>query len=168
MDNKTLFSETQRFRQWWLWVLLIGSNVFTFYGVYKQVITGHLFGDKPASNTELLVIAGISLLGTILFLAVRLDTQIKNDGVYVKFFPLHLKFRHYPWTELSKCYVRKYSPMAEYGGWGLRFGFGGKAYNISGNQGLQLEFKNKKTLLIGTQRPEELTKALVNAGQSTL
>lgn len=165
MDNQILFSETQRFRQWWLWILLLGSNVFTFYGIYKQVINGHVFGEKPASNTELLIIAFITLLVTILFLAIRLDIQIKRDGVYVKFFPLHLKFRHYSWTQLSKCYVRKYSPMAEYGGWGLRFGFGGKAYNISGNQGLQLEFTNNKKLLIGTQKPQELEEALIKAKQ---
>ena len=156
MDNEILFSETQRFKQWWLWILLIGSDVFTFYGVYKQIITGHTFGDKPASNTVLLISSGITVLLTILFLIIRLDTQIKKDGVYVKFFPLNLRFKQFTWIQLSKCYVRKYSPIAEYGGWGLRFGFGGKAYNISGNQGLQLEFKNKKTLLIGTQKPEEL------------
>ncbi|MEO8853771.1 MAG: DUF6141 family protein [Ginsengibacter sp.] len=160
MDNEILFSETQRFKQWWLWIFLIGWDAFIFYGVSKQIINGHPFGNKPASNRELLIILGISLLTTILFLVIRLDTQIRKDGVYVKFFPLHLKFRHFSWDQLSKCYVRKYSPMAEYGGWGLRFGFGGKAYNISGNQGLQLEFINKKTLLIGTQKPEELNNAL--------
>ena len=164
MENEILFSETQRFKQWWLWILLMGWDVLIFYGVYKQVITGRTFGDKPASNMELLVIAGISLLVTILFLAIRLDTQIKNDGVYVRFFPLHLKFRHYSWTQLSKCYVRKYSPMAEFGGWGLRIGLSGKAYNISGNQGLQLEFTNNKKLLIGTKKPGELTEALIKAG----
>ena len=160
MDNKILFSEIQRFKQWWLWILLIGSDVFSLYGVFVQVVNGQKFGDKPMSNTGLLISAGITLLGTIFFLVTRLDTQIKKDGVYVKFFPLHFRFRYYSWTELSKCYVRKYSPIAEYGGWGLRFGFGGKAYNISGNQGLQLEFKNKKTLLIGTQKPEELQEVI--------
>lgn len=139
---------------------MIGSDVFSLYGVFVQVVNGQKFGDKPLSNTGLLISAGITLLLTILFLIIRLDTQIKKDGVYVKFFPLHFRFRYYSWAELSKCYVRKYSPMAEYGGWGLRFGFGGKAYNISGNQGLQLQFKNKKTLLIGTQKPAELQQVI--------
>lgn len=165
MDNQILFSETQRFRQWWLWILLIGWDVFTLYGVYKQVINGHPFGNKSASNTALLIITGISLFTTILFMAIRLETQIKKDGVYVKFFPLHLKYRHYFWSGLSKCYVRKYSPLGEFGGWGLRYGATGKAYNISGNQGLQLEFANNKKLLIGTKKPIELAEALRKAGQ---
>ncbi|MDQ2719374.1 MAG: hypothetical protein M3Z26_06375 [Bacteroidota bacterium] len=165
MDKEILFSETQKFRQWWLWILLIGSNVFTFYGVYKQIVTRHAFGEKPASNTELLISSGITMLLTILFLIIQLDTQIRKDGVYVRFFLLHLKFRHYLWTQLSKCYVKKYSPMGEFGGWGLRIGFSGKAYNISGNQGLQLEFTNNKRLLIGTRKPNELSEALINVGQ---
>jgi len=57
---------------------------------------------------------------------------------------------------LDKVYLRKYSPIGEYGGWGFRYG----AYNIKGSQGLQLKFKNGKMLLIGTQRPEELQKVL--------
>jgi hypothetical protein len=60
---------------------------------------------------------------------------------------------------LIKCYVRKYNAIAEYGGWGWRLGLFGKgtAYNISGNEGLQLEFINGKKLLIGTQKLEALS-----------
>lgn len=56
-------------------------------------------------------------------------------------------------------YVRKYSPLGEFDGWGLRFGFGGKAENISDSQ-----FTNNKKLLIGTQKPKELSETLINSG----
>jgi hypothetical protein len=162
MDTKILFSETQKFKQWWLWILLIGINAVMFYGVYVQVIQGQPFGDKPASNTSLLIGCGISLLITILVLNFRLDTQVKNDGIYVRLFPLQLSFRFFPWNNLSECFVREYNPVAEYGGWGLRLGLFGKgtAYNISGNKGLQLQFNNNKKLLIGTQKPEELQQVI--------
>jgi hypothetical protein len=162
MDTKILFSETQKFKQWWLWILLIGINAVMFYGVYVQVIQGQPFGDKPASNTSLLIGFGISLLITILVLNFRLDTQVKNDGIYVRLFPLQLSFRFFPWNNLSECFVREYNPVAEYGGWGLRLGLFGKgtAYNISGNKGLQLQFNNNKKLLIGTQKPEELQQVI--------
>ncbi|MDQ1088364.1 hypothetical protein [Siphonobacter sp. SORGH_AS_1065] len=57
--------------------------------------------------------------------------------------------------------------MTEYGGWGLRLGLFGKgiAFNVSGNKGLQLEFIDHKKLLIGTNKPEELTKVLSEIGQ---
>ena len=57
-------------------------------------------------------------------------------------------------------YTRTYSPMREYGGWGIRFGKSGKAYNIKGDEGLQLVFKNGKRLLIGSQKSQELAQAV--------
>ena len=87
--------------------------------------------------------------------------------MYIRFFPFHLKFKFYPWDSIRKSYLRQYSPLGEYGGWGLRIGLFGKgtAYNVSGNWGLQLEFTNKKKLLIGTVRPEELSSTLENMGR---
>lgn len=162
MNNEVLFSETQRFKQWWLWILLIGINGLMIYGVFTQVINGHTFGEKPASNSQLLIGAALSLLISIFVLSFRLDTQIKTDGIYVRLFPLQLTYRFFSWKSLLKCYVRKYNAIAEYGGWGLRLGlFGkGRAYNISGDEGLQLEFTNGKKLLIGTQKPQELTEVI--------
>ena len=69
------------------------------------------------------------------------------------------------WEEIKKVYVRNYDPISEYGGWGLKGGFfwnkeKGKCVNISGDIGLQIEFKNGKKLLIGTQKKEEATSVL--------
>jgi len=36
----------------------------------------------------------------------------------------------------------------------------GKAYNVSGNRGVQLELLNGGRILIGSQKPEELVKAI--------
>lgn len=40
----------------------------------------------------------------------------------------------------------------DYGGWGIRYGRKGKAFNVFGSRGLQLEFTNGKRLLIGSQK----------------
>jgi TATA-box binding protein (TBP) (component of TFIID and TFIIIB) len=50
--------------------------------------------------------------------------------------------------------------LLEYGGWGIKYGRKGKAYNVSGNRGVQLVFKDGKQLLIGSQRAEELAEAI--------
>ena len=167
MANEILFTERQRFKQWWLWLILLGINGLFLFGVFKQVIAGQQFGDKPMSNTGLLITAGLTILLTILFLNFRLDTLIKKEGIYVRFFPFHLKFKYYAWEKLTKSFVRRYSPIAEYGGWGLRYGFSGKgkAFNVSGDKGLQLEFTDNKKLLIGTGKPDELTEVLKRIGQ---
>ena len=48
----------------------------------------------------------------------------------------------------------------DYGGWGIRRGRRGWAYNVSGNRGVLLQLENEKTLLIGSQRPDELAAAI--------
>jgi hypothetical protein len=167
MEDKVLFTERQRFNQWWLWLILLGVNGLFLFGAFKQVIGGQQFGDKPMSNAGLLITTGLTILLTLLFLNFRLDTVIKKDGIYVRFFPFHIKFKYYTWNSLTKSFVRQYSPLTEYGGWGLRLGLFGKgtAFNVSGNKGLQLEFTTNKKLLIGTNKPEELTETLNKIGQ---
>lgn len=167
MSNEILFSERQRFKQWWLWLIFSGINGYFIFGAFKQVIGGQQFGDKPMSNTVLSIITGLIVILTVLFVNFRLDTTIKTDGIYVRFFPFHLKYKYYSWDTLTKAYVRQYSPITEYGGWGLRFGLFGKgtAYNVSGDKGLQLEFTNNKKLLIGTNKSPELIETLNKIGQ---
>lgn len=164
-DRDILFYEKQQFRQWWLW--LLGLNATFVAGAIKQLGWGQPFGDKGIGNVELICALGMLILISLLIFNIRLETIIKPDGIYVRFFPLHLKFKYFPWGMLTKSYVRAYSPIAEYGGWGIKPGlFGrGKAYNISGDKGLQLEFTNNQKLLIGTNQPEELTTVLLSIGQ---
>jgi hypothetical protein len=167
MKEEILFTERQRFKQWWLWVILLGINGLFLFGVFRQVIGGQQFGDKPMSNIGLLIGTGLTIALTLLFINFRLETTIKVDGIYVRFFPFHLKIKHYTWDKLSKSFVRQYSPITEYGGWGLRYGMFGKgtAYNVSGDKGLQLEFTDNKKILIGTNKPDELTEILIKIGQ---
>ncbi|HUS02274.1 MAG TPA: hypothetical protein VMY77_11135 [Chitinophagaceae bacterium] len=166
MNNEILFVERQKFTQWWLLLIVFGVNILSIFSVCKQIIDEEKFGEKPG-DIALLILTGMALLFTVLFVNCRLDTTIKKDGIYVRFFPFHLKFRYYDWDSIIKSYVRQYSPLIEYGGWGLRFGLFGKgtAFNVSGNTGLQLEFRNHKRLLIGTNKPDDLTETLNRIGQ---
>lgn len=160
MNSNYLFTEKQKFTQWWIWLVLIGINGMFLYGIYRQIILNEIFGDNQISNEALIVLYVLTLLITLLFVIMRLDTKINKEGIYVRLYPLHLNFKFYKWDEIEKAYIRKYNPILEFGGWGLRFGFKGMAYNVSGNKGLQLEFKNGNKLLIGTNRAEELKKVL--------
>ena len=108
MNDKILFSERQKFSQWWLWLILIAVNGLFLFGILKQVISGQQFGDKLMSNTGLILTDGLILLLTILFLNSRLETKIKNDGIYVRYFPFYLIYKYYSWDNLTKSFVRQY------------------------------------------------------------
>lgn len=152
-----MFSEKQRFNQWWLWLILLVSN-FSF-------LIGYFFEENKVDRVALVVGLVVVFTITLLIFRFRLETEIKRDGVYVRFPPLLLKWRYYPWEKIAKSYIREYKPILEYGGWGIR-GLGkNRALNISGNMGLQLEFTDGKKLLIGTNNWEDLEKALLALGR---
>jgi hypothetical protein len=160
MKNMILFEETQRFRQRWLWAILLfvtGMTVYQFYGLMDLNIS---FVDNITAHPEMFFGIILNVLLLVLFYFARLETKINQEGIYFRFFPFHLKFQSYPWKDITAKSVIRYSPLMDYGGWGIR-GIGRKkAFNVSGNKGLQLVLANGNRRLIGTQKLAEMEKAL--------
>lgn len=167
MKETILFSETQRFRQWWIWILLLGIYSIFLYGLYVQLITGQPYGDKPMTDIMLVISTILYTSFVVLFLFMRMDTQITQDSIQIRFFPFHRKPKRYSWDSISKYAIRKYNATQEYGGWGIKGYSNDRAYNISGNQGLQIQFRDGHKLLIGTKNSEGLQKALSKINQPT-
>lgn len=166
LSQNIIFNETQRFKQWWIWLFLILINGLLFSGFIYQVILGNVFGNQPMSDSGL-VVGWLLVLGvTIFILSFRLDTEIGVKGIKVRLFPIQFKFRFYEWKEIHSSIVRTYKPIAEYGGWGFRGRYNNRVLSLSGNQGLQLEFKDGKKLLINTQKGKELTDALIQLNKN--
>ncbi len=156
------YHEVQQFRQVWIWVLVSALAGLVWYAAVSQLLLHRPFGDRPMPDILLVVfwiIFGIGLPALLFF--GRLVTEVRDDGIYIRFFPFHRSFRRIAFNELKRYEVRTYRPILEYGGWGIRYcRCSGKAYTVSGRHGLQLELLNGKRLLIGSQRPEELLRAI--------
>jgi len=165
-DGSAAYREVQRFSQVWIWVLIILSSLVLLgifgYGAVTQLILGRPFGDPPMPDWLLAVLVAFSALVAVvmpcLFRAVKLVTEVRDDGLYVQFFPLRV--RRIAFADIEQCEARTYRPLWEYGGWGIRWGFHGKAYNVSGNRGVQLTLTGGKRLLIGSQQADELADAV--------
>ena len=153
-----MFSETQRFTQWWLWLVLLVSWGALIYA---------LATEPPQSTLSYIISYGLGLLLPLLFCQMKLKTRIEAEGIYVRFFPFHFREKFYAWDSISACYVRDYSPLKEYGGWGIKYSFNGNGlvYNVAGSVGLQLNFKEGEPVLIGTQKGEEIKAKLVEMGR---
>ncbi len=163
IDKDVLFFEKQYFRQIALWVALIGLNLLFIYGLFQQVLEGKKFGQNPMTNLELELSTFLIVMLTLLFKISHLDTAIKKDAIYTRFFPFQLKYKKYPFSSMKAVKVCKYRPILDYGGWGLRVSITGKrAMNISGDKGIQLFFNNGMRLLIGTNKPQDAIKALMH------
>lgn len=159
--SEVFFKEEQRFRQLWLWAIIILASIIPWIGMIFQVILGHKFGNNPGPDWLIILmwlVFGIGL--PIFFYSLKLITEVRKDGIYLRYFPFHRKFKIYQYKEIESYMAREYKPIREYGGWGIRYVIGGIAYNVYGNKGVQLILKSKKKILIGTQKPEEFYKAI--------
>ena len=153
-----IFNETQRFNQWWMQLINIGLLAFLLFSAYNWYIAGEATGNVSSTDTTAQIAVVLSIVPVLLLLySIKLKTSIDEIGIHYQFFPFHFSKKTVRWAELDNCYVRTYSPISEYGGWGYRVSFGkkGKALNVKGNRGIQLEPKTGKKLLIGTQKEEE-------------
>lgn len=151
------FSETQRFRQTWLWILFAILS-----GGFLAIVAGQTMGIGILAN-NLLPSAALALMGGLIFIVIlllynsSLSIKINRGGIYYRFIPFHWYHRKIEWKDIEKVYVRRFDALTEYGsGWGIKFGNAGKAYIISGNYGLQIDFLDERRVLLGTQRPGEL------------
>ena len=71
-----------------------------------------------------------------------------------------------PFADIRSVEARTYSPLKEYGGWGIRGWGQKKAYNVMGNEGVELKLSNSQQIMIGSQKAQELALALKNKGVS--
>lgn len=166
--SKFYFEEEQKVDQWWMKLIIIVVLIVSLgplcYGYYKQIFTGVPWGDKPMSDNGLLITIIITtlIMAAVVFLVFfsRLITKVKSDGIHIIFFPF-FREKFIAREMIEKYEIRKYKPIIDYGGYGIRYSLiKGKAYNMSGNIGLQLYLKDNKKLLIGTKRSEAVKRAM--------
>lgn len=156
-----VFKEEQRFTQTWLIVLLSISTIIPLI-----IIVTEYYKGKTTLN-ELLLTIGIVVVSCGFIFFFKLKTRIDEIGIHYQFLPFHLSLKTINWTEINKAYVKTYDPIGDFGGWGLKGGSlwnksKGKAINVSGDIGIQLELKNGQKLLIGTKKENEAKQVLVN------
>ncbi|NLE61665.1 MAG: hypothetical protein GX616_25200 [Planctomycetes bacterium] len=168
--GNVVFREVQQFRQIWLWAMVLAwpgiMTAILGYGLVRRLVFGYCMDQSAAWSTEALIVGFVvpllvSLALSWLLYAMKLITEVRADGLHVRFWPL--PWRRIGFEEITEYWPRTYRPIREYGGWGIRWGLGGKAYNVSGNQGVQLVLDRGRRLLIGSRRAEELAAAVGDA-----
>lgn len=172
--NTMLFREDQRFRSWWLLAIVVLSSSVAIGGglllIVGQVIMGHPMGTRPMPDSLALVagvfqtLIGLSLIW--LFYASVLQVEVTPKGLFVRFFPFHLKVRQIDLSDVTAIRAVTYHPIREYGGWGLRMGRRSRCYNVRGNEGVRIDYAHNFHLLIGSQHAEALEAALLRTWQA--
>ena len=162
-QNVVTYREVQRLTHPLLWAFVLALSAFAWWIFLQQVVFSRPFGTNPAPNVLVIIFAvAFGAAFPLFFLALNLRVEVHSDIVRLRFFPLWS--RSIPIADIEDCQPRTYRPLAEYGGWGIRWSPRGWAYNVKGNRGVQLTLRSGRPILIGTQSPEQLA-AAINAAR---
>jgi len=142
-------------------MLVLISTVISGWVVLQQLFAISTFDSNFALDYVLivfLIIVGSGL--PFLMYITELNTEVTDYGVCIRFRPFHRKWLVFGFDSIDKTEANTYSPLKDYGGWGIRYGRNGKAYNVSGNTGVLITFKDGKNILIGSKTHEVLNTSI--------
>lgn len=149
------FREVQRF--WSNRVLVAVAALAATVGAGLAVAPPAWLGGETPSTW-----AYASFTVPLLVLFVSLKTEVARRGaVVVGFHPLRRGRRTIRAADITAAEAVRYDPVREFGGYGWRIGrHGSRAYNVAGNRGVRLQLADGRSVLIGSQRPDELAAAI--------
>jgi hypothetical protein len=162
MTNLNTYREVQKMnRVLWVMLIIYGVTALIWWGFISQIILGEPWGTNPSPDWLMWLLwlsIGIGL--PIFFNTMRLIVEVRSEEVFIRYAPIHTRL--IALAEISQVEAREYSPIREYGGWGIR-GWSSKttAYNVTGNQGVELTLLDGRKVMIGSQKHESLANAII-------
>lgn len=155
MSDYVTYEETTPWPPWVVLVVMVSC-------------LGGVVGILAAGPTPgALVGAGLlGLLPVLLwFLFGTLVVRVTRTSVLVSFGAAGLVQRLVSFGEIERVEAVRYRPILEFGGWGIRWGFGtGKrAWTIRGNQAVVLHLEDGTRFYVGSPTPERLAEGIRRA-----
>jgi hypothetical protein len=142
------------------WALIAAIPAVVLLGVAVSADAA----EEPEPVVPLMFGGGLTLLLAGWLLKVALETRVDDEAITLRYHGL-FKTRRIPIKTIRRAEARRYRPLREYGGWGIKFGPSGWAYNVSGSEGVQLRLDGGKPLQIGSKRVTELANAITSSAQ---
>ena len=166
--SRIYFEETQTLKQtmliWWIVISSFAFIVLPFlYGIYWQLIMNEPWGNKPMSNSGLVIscLFSFSIVGLIIWLTlnIKLEIKIDNDSIQYKYSPHMRDWISIRAAEIVDCKVSRLG-FLQRGKRGYRGRLSkNKKIIVSGRNALTLNLKDRR-IILGTQKPEELDYAV--------
>jgi hypothetical protein len=157
-----VFHEVQALRQRHARLVLAMPPAAMLFIAIRQLVFHRPWGNPPMSNGGVIFLAVLLVAVYLRLITVRLVTDIRSGELSVGLQGLWRK-RRISLTGIRSAIEVQYDPAAEYGGYGIRSSPKGQAYIASGNRGVQVELNDGRKLLIGSQRPGELARRIIEA-----
>lgn len=160
--GKVLFREKQSFQLGGRLIALGIPPAALVIITLRQLVWHQKWGSPPMSDGGLLFLTVLIGLVFLRLVTVRLTTELRPEQLSIALKGVWRKTR-VPVADIRSAEAVTYSPMAEYGGYGIRPGPRGRAYIARGTQAVQLELRDGGKILLGSGRPDELAREITEA-----
>jgi hypothetical protein len=161
-NGAVLFREKQSFRLGYAKIALAMPPAALVIISCRQLIWNHPWGNPPMTNAGLLFLTFFILSVYVRLITVRLVTELRPEQLSIAMKGFWRRTR-IAIADIRAAAAVEYDAVAEYRGYGIRSGPRGQAYIASGSQAVQLELRDGRKLLVGSQQPQELARRIAEA-----
>jgi hypothetical protein len=161
-----VYREEQNFDRW-VYALLVAIQLIVCLVLIAIEKQSH--GPLAGTNVFPVMLSTFGLMGlgipTLLAIGfLRMTTEVTPSDLRVWFGWIPTYRRSVPISSIRKIEVISFRPLAEHGGWGIRMGPNGeRVLSARGTRGVRIELTDGPTLIVGSQRPEEVAVAIERA-----
>jgi hypothetical protein len=140
MSKNIHFKEKQTFGKVIPLTIVIILTLIWFFAMIWQIYLGRPFGPYPVNNLGLVGIGIILIIPFVLMLFLRMETQIRDDGVYYKLKPLEFSWHKIPASKIMSSKIIK--------------------NKSDGKTSLKIKLENNKSISLNTNKAEAMQTAL--------
>jgi len=114
-------------------------------------------GQMPVGVAVFCLLLGLGIPAAIYSLMGQLRTRVTQNAVEIRWGLLEIVKKTIPFDQIETATAVTYSPIREFGGWGIRMGgHNKKAWTIRGNRALVLDLKDGTRFYLGSDKPERI------------
>jgi hypothetical protein len=167
MRQRPLYEERTGWA-WWVHPLILLTLIAAVLPL-RELAKGNI-GDAPGAMplwaAALSFLVGIGIPAGVYSLMGQLRTRITEEHIDIRWGYLEVIKKKIPHGDVEKAESVTYSPIAEFGGWGIRLGAKKKkAWTVKGNRALLLHLKDGTRFYLGSDKPERMLQWLTSVGR---
>ena len=159
--DRAIYEETQRLHH-----NAIVRYVVPISCVFSVALAGTVMLSRGASGVDLVVLLVIGLGVPLLLAMLPMHVSVSEDAVRVR--SLFVFSRTIDTADIIEARAVRYNPLTDCGGWGgarpsRKYGV---VFNIAGDRGVHVRYDasgTQKSILLGSQRSDELERAILLA-----
>ncbi len=165
MKTRALYEERSGW-SWWvhplIWLTLLVAVLPLLELAKGNVGIGE--GAMPGWEAALLLSLGLGLPLAIYSLMGQLRTRVTTAGIEIRWGFAEVIKKTIPMKEIVRAEAVTYSPIGDFGGWGIRVGGKKKkAWTVRGNRAILLHLTDGTRFYLGSDQPERILQWVTSA-----